>query len=346
MLPLRCESGTKPTRERDVSACVDGSSDTEGLICAFRLKSREELALRPTELELSKTEPLWLHFSLSDIRVARYLEQRATLDEDVCRLLVRGEERVRLLRVPGGFALALGDLRHDFDADPEGFGTLRVYVDARAMITCRHQRLTSTDRLRQQLQRGDDACEGTTELFAWLIQELVSGFSRVSSELAETVDDAEDEILAGNFERRAAELGRLRRLLARLRRTVGANRSALSSLPESIPGLYDAEQRRHLKEVIEQFDAVGQDLELVTERARLLQEEIAGRLGEATNRNLYLLSIVTTVLLPITMITGVFGMNVGGLPFSAHNHGFWWVMAVMALAVGSTMWFLRRMRVL
>ena len=48
------------------------------------------------------------------------------------------------------------------------------------------------------------------------------------------------------------------------------------------------------------------------ERSRLLQEELRSRLGEATNRNLYLLSVVTTALLPITLITGVFGMNVGG----------------------------------
>jgi zinc transporter len=81
-------------------------------------------------------------------------------------------------------------------------------------------------------------------------------------------------------------------------------------------------------------------------RARLLQEEIAGRLGEATNRNLFVLSIVTTTLLPITLITGIFGMNVGGLPFVASGSGFWWVLAIMGLAVAVTLIVLRRRRVL
>mgnify|MGYP000087721583 CR=1 FL=1 len=80
---------------------------------------------------------------------------------------------------------------------------------------------------------------------------------------------------------------------------------------------------------IERLDTVAQDLELVQERARLLQEEIAGQLSEATNRNLYMLSIVTTVMLPITLITGVFGMNVGGLPWLQDNLGFWNVMLLM-----------------
>ncbi|MFC5415422.1 CorA family divalent cation transporter [Dongia soli] len=44
-----------------------------------------------------------------------------------------------------------------------------------------------------------------------------------------------------------------------------------------------------------------------------------------------MLSIVTTIFLPITLITGVFGMNVGGLPGLQNVEGFWWVMLGMAL---------------
>ena len=67
---------------------------------------------------------------------------------------------------------------------------------------------------------------------------------------------------------------------------------------------------------------------------------------EATNRNLYLLSIVTVAFAPITLITGVFGMNVGGLPFSASHGGFWLVLLLMALTAVSTLALLRRARVL
>ena len=94
--------------------------------------------------------------------------------------------------------------------------------------------------------------------------------------------------------------------------------------------------------MIERLDAVGQDMELSTERARLLQEEIASRLGEATNKNLHLLSIVTTALLPITLITGIFGMNVGGLPFLESKNGFTWVMFGMFITVVVTLTLLRR----
>jgi zinc transporter len=149
--------------------------------------------------------------------------------------------------------------------------------------------------------------------------------------------------LEGKFAGQGKRLGNLRRLVAKLRRLVGANRAALASLPGAMPGVYDAEAGAALRSAVERLDAVGQDLELVQERARLLQEEIASNMNEATNRNLFVLSIATTTLLPITLITGIFGMNVGGLPFAGHRYGFELVMAVIGVTVLLALWLLRRL---
>jgi zinc transporter len=87
-----------------------------------------------------------------------------------------------------------------------------------------------------------------------------------------------------------------------------------------------------------------QDLELVQERARLLQEEIAARLQETVNRNLYVLSIVTTFFLPVTLITGIFGMNVGGMPWTQEPIGIWWVLLIMSITAAMTFGALQRQK--
>lgn len=317
--------------------------DSEGLLCAFQLapcRAFEGPAQRLIELD----GPRWLHFSLLDNRARTFLEHCPQLPDEARSTLVEPSVRMHLQMLHESFVVVLGDLHHDFDADPDGFGVLRVFVSQDMMLTCREHRLTCVDRLRRRLTGGDVATT-PLELFEELIRELVEGFARVSVNLSEVVDDAEDQILAGHVKDHRAELGRVRRLLARLRRHVNANRSALLPLPKRID-VGDAEQRLRLREAIELLDAVGQDLELVTERARLLQEEIAGRQGEATNRNLYLLSILTTTMLPITLITGIFGMNVGGLPFAISSHGFWSVMLLIIGTVLGTLLFLKRSRVL
>jgi len=317
--------------------------DPAGLLCAFRLAPCAQLTGSAEQL-LREPGTLWLHFTLADQRARQFLLHRAGIAEDAREALLALGARVHAHIFEDSFVAVLGDLHHDFDSDPEGFGVFRVYMDERRLITCREHRMTSLDRLRQRLVSGTDL-ETPIELFEVLVHELVEGFASVSAKLSDTVDDAEDEILAGRHSDQRLELGRVRRLLARLRRHVTANRSALISLSRRL-GWLDSEQRQELRQVVERLEGVGQDLELVTERARLLQEEIAGRLGEATNRNLYLLSILTTTLLPITLITGIFGMNVAGMPFTQSDHGFWSVMLIMAVTVIGTLMYLRRTGVL
>lgn len=135
-------------------------------------------------------------------------------------------------------------------------------------------------------------------------------------------------------------------MVARLRRHLNANRAVLAHVPDAVAEWADAERRRGLRVAIDRLDAIGQDLELVQERARLLHDEISARLTEVTNRSLFVLSIVTTALLPITLLTGVFGMNVGGLPWVEHPHGFTRVTLLMLLALTVALILLYRSNVL
>jgi zinc transporter len=318
--------------------------DHEGLICAFQLDppaAREHDVLG----DLDAAGPLWLHFTLSDVRAQHWIEEQAPIPDDARLALCEPDARVGAEIFADSFVAVLGDLHHDFRGDPEQVGELRIYVDARRMISVRRRPLRTTDRLRHEMRSG---CEHTTPiaLFTHLIELLAHTFAAVVVELTDEIDEAEDRVLAGRYLDQGTSLARMRRVMVRLRRFIASDRAALVHLASRLPAVFAAEDRQHLREAIDTLDAVAQDLELVQERARLLQEEIAGRVGEATNRNLYVLSIVTTLLLPITLITGVFGMNVAGLPWLEHPQGFWLVMVVMLVALVVSLYFLRRRRML
>ena len=70
----------------------------------------------------------------------------------------------------------------------------------------------------------------------------------------------------------------------------------------------------------------------------ILQEEIAGRVAEANNRSLFVLTIVTVLALPINIIAGLLGMNVGGIPLAEHPHGFWIVVAIIVTFTLVAVW--------
>jgi zinc transporter len=314
--------------------------DGSGLICGFRLVDASPVADALPQ-EVSADDPLWLHLNLTDSRSRAWLNQRPDIPEEARDLLLGSEARVHVEVLPGAVAAVLGDLYHDFDLDPERLGTLRLYVDANWLVSGRTHPLRAVDLLRREVARYGEPLSPVV-LLQLLIERLADGVAKVAGELGDQVDNAEDRILEGKVAGQGKPLGNLRRLVAKLRRLVGANRAALSTLPYVLPGLYDAESGAGLRSAIERLDAVGQDLELVQERARLLQEEIASHMNEATNRNLFVLSIATTTLLPITLITGIFGMNVRGLPFAEHPHGFSVVMIGISAAVVLALWLLRR----
>ena len=76
---------------------------------------------------------------------------------------------------------------------------------------------------------------------------------------------------------------------------------------------------------------VMRDIGGLQERTKLLQEESAARVAEQNNRSLFTLTMVTVLALPINLISGLLGMNVGGVPFNGEGHGFWIVVALIVV---------------
>jgi zinc transporter len=99
---------------------------------------------------------------------------------------------------------------------------------------------------------------------------------------------------------------------------------------------------QELRQATEEFSVVLSDMSSLQERIKLLQEEIAAQVNEENNRSLYVLTIVTVLALPINIIAGLLGMNVGGVPLAQHEFGFWIVVGIVATFTVVAGWFVLR----
>jgi zinc transporter len=97
-----------------------------------------------------------------------------------------------------------------------------------------------------------------------------------------------------------------------------------------------------LRQSAEEFSAVVADSAALGERIRLVQEELAARISEQSNRILFMLTLVTVLAVPFNLIGGMFGMNVGGIPLREHPHGFAIIVAVVALCTAAAAWLTLR----
>jgi Mg2+ and Co2+ transporter CorA len=84
--------------------------------------------------------------------------------------------------------------------------------------------------------------------------------------------------------------------------------------------------------IMQQLEMLESDLATVQDRARLLQDEINLKIASQTNRQLFILSVLTALFVPATLVTGLFGMNVEGMPFADSVNGFWWALLVTLIS--------------
>ena len=233
-----------------------------------------------------------------------------------------------------GCLLALLDRRRDFDADDMEFGELRVWIEPGRVITGRWHPLAGTDQMRFRCDLGE-APAGVADFVQDLLETIVGDFELVSRNARQSLDRTEDDILDDRIEGAAAKLGAVRRNAVHIRRRVHPLRQLIARLRDILPAWVLAEERRSLDSLAARLDRLLADLHDCQEQCRLLADESQARYNERNSRNLYILSVITAVLLPLNIVTGIFGMNVGGLPGLDHPGAFVWViLGMVATALG------------
>ena len=324
--------------------------DQHGLVCGYRVDPGgvvRNLDRSDIDEALAADGTLvWLHFDQADARARTWIEGCELLPRQARALLLATSGSMRLEPVGSGIAGAIGDLHHEVTDDAEKLGMLRLYLDHRILISARRTPLAAVDKLRRAIREGLKA-DRPIILVSEFLHHVTDTLGDLIVGLTEVVDGCEDILLDGEDSRSwGDDLGRVRRLGAKLRRHMIPQQHALGGLLARLPSWVEEAEASRLTGAIERLAALGHDLDLVLERARLMQEQLSARLAEATNRNLYTLSIVTSIFLPITLITGMFGMNLGGLPWQQDPLGFWYGLGVMGVTVAVTVLLLRLRRML
>ncbi|MGH8610993.1 MAG: CorA family divalent cation transporter [Gammaproteobacteria bacterium] len=310
----------------------DEDARGHGLVYGFLIGPDGRIVeLSWSELDTVFAEPqgcTWFHFDAAKRHAREWIQGCERLPLALREFLLDFNQRHRLETVGEAVIGAISDVQYRFDFDPDHIATLRFYVDPGCLISTRLQPLSAPDQLRRAIRERwpfDSTAMLMTNLFRLQTETLVNVNTCVSEELGEV----EDQILAHRIEDQRGQLGKIRRLTARLHRHFAPEHRALHALAQRLPPWFNDRDRAVFLDTVEDLGLALHDLDAIQERAKLLQKELAGRVAEEINHSLFRLSVVMTVFLPMTLITGIFGMNVGGLPGLEDQSAFLWVMLTM-----------------
>ena len=172
---------------------------------------------------------------------------------------------------------------------------------------------------------------------------MIETLDHYADGLAGQLDRAEERILADEFDVDRQVVGSVRRMTVRLHRQLVTLRTLIQRFEHDI----EEEEANpaitlSTEKLAQRLDWLDTEIVELRDRSRLLQEEIMLKSSEQTNRSLHVLAIVTTVFLPASLVAGLFGVNVGGLPWLNNPAGFLWVAIIIAAASAFVYWLLKR----
>lgn len=319
-------------------AAADYGADANGLICGFAfdqsgvghaVNAQQALAALPALEAGHEAGFVWLHFHLGHASVERWLAEHLSLSPLFHEALREGSRSTRVELDDDTLIAVINDVHYDFAFEPSDISTLWLSVGPALVVSVRLKPLRSIDRLRESVRKGVRLLS-PVELLVKLMHDQADVLVGIVRTATHQVDSIEDRLLSGRLESRRASLGSLRRLMVRLQRLLAPEPAALFRLLRKPPAWIHAQDIADLHQATEEFNVAIHDMGALQERIKLLQEEIAGRVAEANNRSLFVLTIVTVLALPINITAGLFGMNVGGIPWAENPHGFWFVMLMVA----------------
>ena len=285
----------------------------------------------------------WVHLDGTDPQARAWIEAHLSyLDPHAISALLAEETRPRATRIGEGFLVILRGVNLNEGAEAEDMVSVRVWVDAHRIVTVSRRRMRAIEDLIDMVRGGTLMNAGG--FLALLAERLAVRIDAFGRELDDFSDDLETEV-AGTPEaalRRRLVEHRLRTIT--FRRYVAPQRDALEALAMSEGGPVGAEDRRRLQETHDRMTRMVEDLDAMRERLTVLREELAGQLSERLNRNMYLISIISAVFLPLGFLTGLFGVNVGGMPGVEAASAFWWLCGGMGVIFAVQIALLLRLR--
>ena len=284
----------------------------------------------------------WIHLSRADNRCRAWVETHAPLSDIIREVLLGDEEHQRLEIYGREIVGVITDLHLEFDRPTEDLGRLRFGMTDRLLVTMRRVPLRSVENVRHEIAAGTPFT-APIELLDGIIDHFADVIGQLSERIGDELDIIEERIWREIRGDETQRIARARNQSGRIHRQLAQMRGLFHRLEYRVAGPMP-ELAAPLQGLAQKIDAFDHAIADIHDRARLLQDEMAGRMAELTNKRLLTLSLLTAAILPPTLVTGFFGMNTKDLPLLETAGGSWYALAIAAAAGAVTYWALQRLR--
>jgi len=277
----------------------------------------------------------WYHLSRHDPAIQATFDADKYLDKIAERTLLAEDSRPRTILRDQDVLINLRGVNLNPGADAEDMIGIRFFIQPTRIVSVEKRPLRATRDMARRLdgQGGSSTPGGFIANYA---QAIIDRMIPTILDLNEQVDDLEETIDGGNAEAARPVVADLRRQAIALRRYLAPQRDALNSLSQQKLSWITSDDQLRIRDAADQATRVTEELDAVRERCAIVKDQLTDIRAEQMNTNMMILAVVSAVFLPLGLISGMMGINVGGMPWVENGMGFWYVTAIV-LGVGTAL---------
>jgi zinc transporter len=281
----------------------------------------------------------WIDIDISENEDREWLSSWDELDEQTRTYLLEPVSFSRREHLADGMFLGVRALKAD-EADgrddTDELVDLKLLLGKSRVVTVRSGEVAAVEKLRRNL-RSSRNLQTPVDLLAFMVASITKRMEGVIFNISRDTDVIEDQLLDENAVPSPESMNELRRRIFRNRRLLNSVKLVLAPIATDPVLALDAGDRETLNKSSDHVARHLEGLEDCRARIQMLQDQIDALHSATMTRSSLNLSIVATVFLPLTFVTGLLGMNVAGIP-DAHNPWGFWVVCVASIVIAGLAW--------
>ncbi len=320
---------------------------TDGVLFAYEFDGQgggEALTGEGISKSIKEDHLAWVHFDGAHPSTKEWLEAELSyLDPFIVQALLADETRPRMTQINNGVLLILRGVNLNENASPEDMVSIRLWIDDHRIISIRRRKVKAVDDLATKLEQKIGP-KNSGDFVTMLCARLFERMEPILSELDDTTDEIEELILEDADISLRQSIIDTRKKAIMFRRYMMPQRDAIDQLRMADISWLNDKQKRHLHESYNHVSRYVEDLDSIRERAQIVKDELANMLSDRLNKNMYLLSVIAAIFLPLGFLTGLLGVNIGGIPGTDNADAFAIFCIAMLVLIVLQIWIFKKLK--
>ena len=286
---------------------------------------------------------VWVHLDARHAGVRQLLDKIPGIDPLSAASLLATETRPRLVRVGQGLLLIVRGVNLNENARPEDMVSLRLFLDQRHIVSLRRRKSKAVDDLEAEIRTG----KGPTtsgDFLAMLCMHILDRMEPLLATLDDKLDQIEEKLLKDHNVVHRTDITRIRQQAIMFRRHMAPQRDVIGQLKLLDDAWLSPDNRRVLQECHDRITRFVEEFDSLRDRSQIVHEELVTLMSEKLNRNMYTLSVIAALFLPLSFLTGLFGVNLGGMPGAQSDLAFYAFCVFLIFCVPVFIFIFRKMK--